>query len=458
MQSGESDRLSPHLKIRSSRVARDFLVSARRDEEAVVYPLRPSHNEAGRENLSNPMRDTVNLARHIVASPRSASSNPSSSLLVSRKIHQYRGRRYFEMGAIDVKKIVVGGSICVIAIMLAGFFLHLLSPVGRESGERQISFEVKPGDGYKDIISNLGSKGLIRSRSAFTLLSLVTGSAMNLKPGLYSLKSGMTSGEILSKLVSGSRTEISVTVVEGYSVYDIDRLLSSLGVLKAGELVEANKKNFFEGRLFPDTYRFFKDSDVDQVVGKFLDTFASKTDQIFAGNDINSTSSPSGLNPQAVQGTSAPSFSEELLNSPQARRDERLILASLIEKEIPDFEDRKIVAGILLKRVKAGIPIQVDATICYVKEVAIYPRDASCYPLSALDFKIESPYNTYLHAGFPPTPIGNPGISALVAAIHPKSSPYWYYLSDPVTHKTIFSRDLEEQEGNRVKYLGNKKR
>ncbi|OGZ53970.1 MAG: hypothetical protein A3B25_02725 [Candidatus Ryanbacteria bacterium RIFCSPLOWO2_01_FULL_48_26] len=90
---------SPHLKIRSSRVARDFFVSARRDEEAVVSPLRPSRNEAGRENLCNPQRGTVNLSRHIVASPLGASSDHPSSLLVSRKIHQYRGRKYFEMGA-----------------------------------------------------------------------------------------------------------------------------------------------------------------------------------------------------------------------------------------------------------------------------------------------------------------------------------------------------------------------
>ncbi len=326
---------------------------------------------------------------------------------------------------VDLKKIVVGGSVFVAIVVFVGFFLHLLSPVAGESRGRQILFEVKPGDGYKKIIFDLGSKGLIRSKSAFTLLSLVTGSAMKLKPGLYSLESSMTSGEILSKLVSGSRTEVSVTVVEGYSVYDIDRLLSSLGVLKAGELVEADKRNFLEGKLFPDTYRFFKNSDVDEVVGKFLDTFKSRTDPIFAGDGTGSVSS--------------------------------LILASLIEKEIPDFEDRKIVAGILQKRIQAGIPMQVDATICYIKEANLYPDNKSCYPLNALDFKIESPYNTYLHTGLPPAPIGNPGLSALVAVLHPKSSPYWYYLSDPATRKTIFSRDLDEQEGNRVKYLRNQK-
>lgn len=337
----------------------------------------------------------------------------------------------------DLKKIVVGGSICIVLVSLVGFFSYLLGPAGNKSQDQQILFEVKPGDGYKKIISNLGLKGLIRSESAFTALSLITGSATNLKPGLYHLQPGMTSSEILSKLVSGSRTEVSVTVVEGYSVYDIDRLLAASGVLKVGELVEANEKGFFEGKLFPDTYRFFKNSDVDEVVEKFLETFKSKTDQIFTDNGTSSVASnPSGLSP----------------------RDERLILASLVEKEVPDFEDRKIIAGILKKRLEAGMPLQVDATICYIKEANMYPAGQGCYPLIPLDFKIESPYNTYLHVGFPPGPIGNPGLSALVAALHPKSSPYWYYLSDPTTRKTIFSRDLDEQEGNRVKYLGSKKK
>ncbi len=323
------------------------------------------------------------------------------------------------------KQIIVGGSICVVIVLLAGLFSYLLAPAGNESRQRQILLEIKPGDGYKKIISTLGSKGLIRSQGAFTVLSLMTGLATSLKPGLYRLHPGMTSGEILSKLVAGSRKEVSVTVIEGYSVYDIDRLLSASGVLKLGEIVEANKKSFLEGRLFPDTYRFFTDSTVDEVVGKFLETFKSKTGPIFSGNGTSSALS--------------------------------LILASLVEKEVPDFEDRKIIAGILKKRLEVGMPLQVDATICYIKEARFYPSPGNCYPLSPLDFKIESPYNTYLHMGFPLGPIGNPSLSAIVAVLHPKSSPYWYYLSDPATRKTIFSRDLDEHEGNRVKYLGSKK-
>ena len=316
--------------------------------------------------------------------------------------------------------MAVGAGVCAILVIGAGSFAYLLSPI-EEWSSRQILLEVRPGDGYRNIISSLGSRGLIRSKAAFTALSFFTGSVMRLKPGLYRLNSGMSSYEILSKLIKGTRIEVSVTVVEGYSMYDIDRLLADAGVLQEGELVEVGEKRFLEGKLFPDTYRFFKDSRVDEVVDKFLETFSSKTEQVLVGSATSS--------------------------------DLNLILASLIEKEVPDFEDRKIISGILKKRFEAGIPLQVDATICYIKEAELYPEASSCYPLTPLDFKKESPYNTYLHVGVPPGPIGNPGISAVVAALHPKSSPYWYYLSDPATGKTIFSRELDEQERNRVKYL-----
>ena len=107
------------------------------------------------------------------------------------------------------------------------------------------------------------------------------------------------------------------------------------------------------------------------------------------------------------------------------------------------------------------MPLDVDATVCYAKLLenqASRPAASqvaqACYPLTALDFKIDSPYNTYLYRGLPPGPIGNPGVSAIMAAIHPVVSPYWYYLSDPKTGKTIFAKTLDEQTQNRVKYLG----
>jgi len=105
----------------------------------------------------------------------------------------------------------------------------------------------------------------------------------------------------------------------------------------------------------------------------------------------------------------------------------------LLEKEIISFEDKQIVSGILWKRLKAGIPLQVDATL-------LYPLEDN------------SPYNTYKHLGLPLGPICNPGLESIKAAIYPQNSPYWYYLSKP-NKETVFSKTLEEHNLAKAKYL-----
>ncbi len=322
----------------------------------------------------------------------------------------------------NIKKIVVGVTLSAVLVSATAYFLSLLDPVSAPSAGDIVVLEVRSGDGYKKIVDNLSSKHLIRSKAVFKLLSLLSGSAATLKPGVYRFHPSMSSGEILSKLVAGAREEIVITIIEGATVYDIDAALVAGGILPRGAVAAAAQKFSLEGKLFPDTYKFFTDSEVEEVMDKFAATFAAKVGPLLSGMSERSAA-------------------------------EVLILASLVEKEVPDFEERKIVAGILKKRLEVGMPLQVDATLCYIKEVAAYPAPQKCYPLHRLDFKIESPYNTYMHAGLPPGPIGNPGLAAIIAVIHPKSSDYWYYLSDPATNKTIFSKDLDEQQQNRVKYL-----
>jgi UPF0755 protein len=320
----------------------------------------------------------------------------------------------------NVKKIVSTAVILSVLLLAAAYFFDGLKPVSGFASD-PIDFRVDAGDGFFKICGGLAGENLIKSKSAFELLAILTGSAGKLKPGLYRLSQSMSGGEILDYLVSGSRREISVTIPEGASVYEVDKILSDAGVIEVGSLVNLAKKENLEGRLFPDTYNFFTGSNANSVAEKFFDNFRDKAWPILAKSPANATSA--------------------------------LILASLLEREVPGLEDQKIIAGILQKRLKAGMPLQIDATICYVKEAMAYPGNTACYPLTALDFKLESPYNTYLYAGLPPGPIGSPSISAITAALNPKSSPYWFYLSDPTTHKTIFSQTLDEQEQNRVKYL-----
>jgi UPF0755 protein len=121
-----------------------------------------------------------------------------------------------------------------------------------------------------------------------------------------------------------------------------------------------------------------------------------------------------------------------------------------LEKEVPDFEEQKIAAGIFLKRMDVGMALQADATVIYAK---CSGKFAGCASLTRLDFKIDSPYNTYFYAGLPPAPISNPSAKTIEAASKAEKSDYWYYLSDPETQKTIFSKTLEEHNDNRASYL-----
>lgn len=124
---------------------------------------------------------------------------------------------------------------------------------------------------------------------------------------------------------------------------------------------------------------------------------------------------------------------------------EIVTMASILEKEVKTPEDMKIVSGIFWKRIDQGRPLQSCATIAYV-----LGREKKQY--SYEDTRTPSPYNTYINKGLPPGPINNPGMNSILAAVYPKETDYNYFLTDPETGKTIFSKTLEEHEENKVKY------
>lgn len=202
---------------------------------------------------------------------------------------------------------------------------------------------------------------------------------------------------------------VRITIPEGWTVHQINEELTTKGVLQGGSLSQE-----WEGYLFPDTYDFFVPSSVEEVRAKFLTAFQEKVTPIV----------PDGVDMYRV-----------------------LTVASLVEREVPEGPDRPVVAGIIEKRLEAGMRLQIDATICYAKE------PSPCTPIKKEDKESDSPYNTYRVNGLPPGPIGNPGIDSIKAALDPQTSSYWYYISDPETQRTIFAVDLDEQNENIVKYL-----
>lgn len=317
----------------------------------------------------------------------------------------------------------------------AGAYLsYSLSPVSSSDSPRDIS--IASGLGLEQIAELLEREGLIRSSGAFKTWSFFSGSAHLLKPGAYSLAPSLGTPEIISELVAGP-PDVEVLVTEGKAILDIDVELSGRGLLRPGELANFDltalkldypflaRAKTLEGFLFPDTYRFSKGGSVESIVRKFLDAFLKKAQPLFSNKKLKTEN-------------------QKLTDY------ELLTLASLIEKEVPFSNDRRLVSGILQKRLKIGMPLQVDATVLYV---ACGYRYEDCRPLTGKDYKIKSSYNTYLNKGVPPAPIVNPGLDAIKAALEPASSGFLYYLSDPDTKKTVFAKTLEEHTRNKAFYL-----
>jgi len=333
-----------------------------------------------------------------------------------------------------------------IVLATFGFFILVfnfqLRPPAATSGEA--SFVIEKGTGFQQIAENLQAANLIRSAASFKLYLLLKGWADKLKPGSYIIPSGLNARAIAKIFYDGPFKEVSITIPEGWTLSMIENKLKEANVLSADENLSSlkikdfqdkNSENYFEifngapkeatleGFLFPDTYRFNQNSNALEVIKKFLNNFQNK-------------------------------FSAELktqMAKVHFSYFETVTMASLIEAEIPHEADRPIAAGILWKRLDNFMPLQVDATIIYIKcEIKHW---ADCRKINKTDFKINSPYNTYLKAGLPPGPINNPGFSALRAAIFPEKSGFWYYLSDGGSGQTIFSRTLEEHNFNKSKYL-----
>lgn len=300
-------------------------------------------------------------------------------------------------------------SIILLLSFLLAYFLGLLKPVGEASGGSS-KLVVSSGQSFGMISAALKDRQLIRSKNIFKIYALVSGSATKLKPGNYELFHSFSTPEIIDLLVRGPEIDAQITVVEGDDLESIAGKLDKRGILNSKDflnygwqaLIESypflQSARSLEGFLFPDTYRFFLNSSSEAVAKKFLDNFKKKARPLLTDWD----------------GAKTDLDSYELLT-----------LASLIEKEIPFHEDRLVVSGILRKRLAISMPLQVDAA----------PE-------------------TYKKYGLPPGPIANPGLDAIYAALNPKNSDYLYYLSDPKTKKTIFSRTLDEHNENRIKYLG----
>lgn len=328
-----------------------------------------------------------------------------------------------------------------VPLLVAGFLAYeIYLPHSGFRGAKEVT--IAPGLGSRMIAALLKQEGVIGSKWAFVTYISLSGDASSLKPGRYVFSDTETIPEISRAVVAGASQERVMVIPEGWNVADIARYLALQGIAREeitrkffAQPPDDLKRRFpflsekrggmgLEGYLFPDTYRIFYGATLEEITLKMLENFDRKM---------------------------APDLREAIARQKKTIF-EIVTMASLIEKEVAGDQDRALVSGILWKRLAAGIPLQVDATLVYIRNQEPETGNRTTGGISPADKKVDSPYNTYRYAGLPRSPIANPGLSAIRAAISPRASPYLYYLSAP-DGRTIFSRTLEEHNTAKAKYL-----
>lgn len=311
----------------------------------------------------------------------------------------------------------------VILFMLIHFIYSSFSPVF--IGERKIIY-INPGIKIWLLAQNLEKEKIIRSSFYFRLFTFLRKS--RIKAGIYELSGFYNTLDIIKILEKGG-SGIKITITEGLTLKEIEALFLKnnfkieLAKYKLKDFPEIRLQEYFpsevslEGFLAPDTYEFFPSDDEKIIIKKILNNFVKK-------------------------------YFPEILKGSELDLYQRLILASIIEKEAGDIRDFPVVAGILIKRLKNNWRLETDATLIYEKCNYVFCQ----IKLSKDDLKKKSSFNTYKNFGLPPQPISNPGILAIKAVTNPLETQYWFYLTDS-NGRTIFSKTLEEHQQNIKKYL-----
>ncbi|MBI2326792.1 endolytic transglycosylase MltG [Candidatus Curtissbacteria bacterium] len=306
------------------------------------------------------------------------------------------------------------------------YYQYLLQPASKIPAKPQI-FIIKPGQPVVSIAQNLEEAALIKNAFAFRLLVAQMGIGKTIQAGDFRLAPDMSSQNIAKELTHGA-IDIWITFPEGLRKEEAAQIVESKLNSATNEKYQFEKKEFIElaqeGYMFPDTYLIPKDSNAKDIAERLRQTFDQKVNQkILESGQENNLS-----------------------------KEEVVILASLVERESKTSEERPVIAGILINRLSADIPLQVDATVQYAK--GYDSAKNSWWPqVTQEDYQtVKSLYNTYLHPGLPPGPIASPGLESIRAAAAPSKTDYLYYLHD-LDGKIHYAKTAEEHQQNVNEFL-----
>jgi len=313
------------------------------------------------------------------------------------------------------KIVIISGIIFAIGIFIGVYQCFFSAPEKEFIKWERIVINLDTTE--EELIPKLKEQGYIKSEWAFNLVLKIRGLEGKIKPGGYKISKTWNAWK-LALALANFRYQNWIVIPEGLRKEEITELAK-----RELRWSEKTKEEFIasskEGYLFPDTYLLNLDYTGEEVAKRMENQFNEKVADFFKEAKENNI-----------------------------RNDTLIILASLVQREAANEEEMPLISGIIWNRLLKPMPLQIDATIQYILgESGNWWR-----PVTPEEYKIESPYNTYLHEGRPPAPICNPGLAAIEAIIHDQPSDYFYYLHDS-EGQIHCAKNYEEHKENIEQYL-----
>ncbi len=308
----------------------------------------------------------------------------------------------------------------IYSLVLAGFLFVIIVVVfsipSRDFPAKKI-VTIKSGQYLSQVVDNLAKEDIIKSAFLTKVYVVLMSGQKQIIAGDYLFDKPQSALRIAYRIANGVQglPKFKVTILEGMTVKQIGSAVKKAipGFDESTFLVLAQP---YEGYLFPDSYFFYENVSPQFVVDQLRDTFKQKI---------------------KTQLLAIQALGKSL--------EDVIIMASIVEKEASTMEDRKVIAGILWRRLEIGMPLQVDPPFYYT-------IGKGSLSLTTADLRTDSPYNTYTNKGLIPTPIGNPGLDAIAATVNPTKTNYLFYLSDK-KGKTYYAVDHDGHIANKNKYI-----
>ncbi|HLY02749.1 MAG TPA: endolytic transglycosylase MltG [Candidatus Cybelea sp.] len=327
-----------------------------------------------------------------------------------------------------VARFATGVALLVAAgIAACGLFWYVVA-ADRSHPQASQQLVIQRGATFDEVAVQLAAGGVIGNTLTFRILARLRDEDAAVRAGEYRFGPHVTQSDVLHALVTGgAQVATWVTIPEGFTAEQIAARLEGNGLgssaafrqdfMQEKLLVDGTRTKSLEGFLFPSTYLMPLGATPDQVAA------------VLTGQFLKELPRDAASRARALH-----------VSVPQV-----VTVASLVEREAKSQADRPEIAAVIYNRLRLGMPLQVDATIEYA-----LPQHKSV--LSFADLRIDSPYNSYVHVGLPPTPIANPGLASLEAALHPAKSDDLYYVYCG-NGRHVFAKTLAEHQANVARCL-----